>query len=107
MPSDTKQALSASYNPGTLNQHGFPWKLNYFKLLSKYKMMFNFVNMFLIALAFLVICVGIHIVAMALVKEQAMNHMGLVVQAFLAGLKPSIYYVDSSHHYTKYAVKWK
>lgn len=23
MPSDTKQALSASYNPGTLNQHGF------------------------------------------------------------------------------------
>lgn len=48
--------------------------------------MFNFVNMFLIALAFLVICVGIHIVAMALVKEQAMNHMGLVVQAFLAGL---------------------
>ena len=48
--------------------------------------MIKFVNMFLIALAFFVICVVIHMAAMMLVKEQAMNHTGLGVQAFLSGL---------------------
>jgi hypothetical protein len=43
-------------------------------------------NMFLIALAFLVIFAVIHSAAMMVDKEKSMGHVGLGIQAFLAGL---------------------